>query len=63
MTTSQYALAPDLQLLLLSLQEPGGTAGERATLRAQRATAALTSGLGVLAGTLALFDAAMLLWL
>ncbi len=63
MTTSEYALAPDLQLLLLSLQEPGGTAAERGELRARRATAALTGGLGVLAGSLALFDAAMLLWL
>ena len=63
MATPQYALAPDLQLVLLSLREPGGTAAERAELRGRRAAAALTGALGVLAGTIALFDATMLLWL
>ena len=63
MTTPQYALAPDLQLVLLSLREPGGTASERAELRARCAKAVLTGALGVLAGSIAVFDATMPLWL
>lgn len=63
MTTPQYALAPDLQLAMLSLREPAGTAAERGELRARRATSALTGTLGVLAGTIALFDATLLLGL
>jgi len=62
-TTPQYALAPDLQLALLSASALGTTAAEPAEFRARRATAALTGALGLLAGTIALLDATMLLWL
>ena len=63
MTTPQYALAPDLRLALLSASSLGATAAERGELHARRTSAALTAGLAVLAGAVALFDATLLLGL
>lgn len=60
-TPHQYELAPDLQLALLSVSRLGGNAAERGELRARRATAALSTALGAVAGTIALYDAVLLL--
>lgn len=62
-TQPQYALAPDLQLALLSVSGLGGSIAERGELRARRATAALSAALGAVAGTVALYDAVLLLTL
>ncbi len=60
-TPQQYALAPDLQLALLSVSRLGGSASERGELRARRATSVLSGALGAVAGTVALYDALLLL--